>query len=151
MRVWRASEAELDVVARLLAEFREHLDHSEPTVETLRERAGRIHAGPDGEYLLGAVGDGEAEGVVQLRFRTSVWSTGDCWLEDLFVSESARGAGLGRALVEASFERARERGCGRIELDTNEGNDAALALYDATGFSVESKPPGRSFFLGRKL
>ena len=149
-RVWLAGEDELDDVAQLISEFRDHFGKAEPTLETLRERVGRIVI-DGGEYLLGAAGDTQPAGVAQLRFRPSVWSSGDCWLEDLFVRESARGAGLGRALVEASFDRARERGCARIELDTNEENHAAIALYEACGFSTRPKGPDRSLFLGRKL
>jgi GNAT superfamily N-acetyltransferase len=108
-------------------------------------------SGEDGEFLLGAV-DGEPVGVCQLRFRWSVWkSAEDCWLEDLFVREEARRSGLGRALVEAALERARERGCKRIELDVNEDNGAARALYEACGFLTEPKPPGRTLFIGRPL
>ena len=73
----------------------------------------------------------------QLRYRFGVWlGTPDCWLEDLFVRESARGRGMGRALAEAAIARARERGCRRIELDVNDANPAALALYEALGFSA---------------
>jgi GNAT superfamily N-acetyltransferase len=109
--------------------------------------------GNDGEYLLGAVDGGPAAGVCQVRFRWSVWkSAEDCWLEDLFVREEARRTGLGRALVEAAVARARERGCKRIELDVNEGNAAALALYEACGFQLEWKAPGaRSLFIGRPV
>jgi GNAT superfamily N-acetyltransferase len=52
------------------------------------------------------------------------------------VRESARGRGVGRALVEAAIGRARERGCRRIELDVNEANPAAHALYEHLGFSA---------------
>ena len=75
----------------------------------------------------------------------------DCWLEDLFVREEARRFGLGRALVDAAVERARERGCKRIELDVNEDNTAARALYEACGFLTEPKPPGKTLFIGRPL
>ena len=64
----------------------------------------------------------------------------DCWLEDLFVLADARGAGLGAALVELALGRARERGCRRVELDTNECNDAALALYARFGFTARASP-----------
>jgi ribosomal protein S18 acetylase RimI-like enzyme len=150
-RVWVAGEDELDEVAQLISEFRDHWGNAEPPLETIRRRAKDVFA-EGGEYLLGAGGEGDAPaGFVQLRYRASVWSAGDCWLEDLFVRESARRSGLGRALVETSIERARARGCERIELDTNEDNDAALALYDAAGFSVRSKARSRSLFLGRRL
>ena len=151
-RVWVAGEDELDVVAQLILGFRDHLGGTTPPLETIRDGVQRIHDGGDGEYMLAAVDGDEPAGVVQLRYRWSVWTGApDCWLEDLFVRESARRSGMGRALVEASFERARERGCKRIELDTNEKNEAAIALYEACGFSQRPKGEDRSLFLGRKL
>jgi ribosomal protein S18 acetylase RimI-like enzyme len=90
----------------------------------------------DARYLLGAPDDDSPPaGVAQLRFRYGLWwAAEDALLEDLFVLESARGSGLGRALLEATVEQARERGCRRIELDVNDNNDAALALYRSVGF-----------------
>ena len=113
----------------------------------------RIMSGGDGEFLLGAESQGgEPMGVAQIRFRWSVWKTAeDCWLEDLYVRDSARRGGLGRGLVEAAVARAAARGCRRIELDVNEDNDAARALYAACGFSFEPKPPGRTLFIARAL
>jgi GNAT superfamily N-acetyltransferase len=49
---------------------------------------------------------------------------------------------LGRALLDATLERARARGCRRIELDVNERNDAALRLYSSFGFSATANPYG---------
>ena len=151
MRVWRAEAAEAADVARLIAEFGASWGKNVVPEDEVRASVDRIMSGDDGEFLLGAL-DGEPVGVCQLRFRWSVWkSAEDCWLEDLFVREEARRSGLGRALVEAALERARERGCKRIELDVNEDNDAARALYEACGFLTEPKPPGRTLFIGRQL
>ena len=89
-----------------------------------------------------------------MRFRYGVWKTAeDSCLEDLYVSDSARRGGLGRALVEAALELSRERGCRRIELDTNETNVNAIALYESAGFSAESgrEGEGRNLFLRAKL
>ena len=153
MRIWRANAAEAATVARLIAEFGAWWGQNVLPADEIRASVERIMAGDDGEYLLGAVDDkAEPAGVCQLRFRWSVWkSAEDCWLEDLYVQESARRSGLGRALVEAAVERARERGCKRIELDVNEDNAPALALYEACGFLSEPKPPGRTLFIGRPL
>src|SRR3954452_18480549 len=109
---------------------------------------------PDTDFLLASPhDDAPPAAVCQLRYRLSVWTAApDCWLEDLFVEEHARRAGLGAALVEAAMTRARERGCRRIELDTNEENAAALALYHRFGFSERAKAAGgRDLFLGAKL
>jgi GNAT superfamily N-acetyltransferase len=151
LRVWRAEAAEAAEVARLIAEFGKWWGQNVVPEDEVRASVERIMSGDDGEYLLGAV-NGEPVGVCQMRFRWSVWkSAEDCWLEDLFVREEARRAGLGRALVEVALERARERGCKRIELDVNEDNTAARALYEACGFLIEPKPPGRTLFIGRPL
>ena len=67
------------------------------------------------------------------------------------MSDDARGTGLGRALVEAALERARARGCKRIELDVQEYNEHAIGLYEKCGFSVRPKGSGRTLFLSAKL
>src|SRR3954447_9900985 len=133
--------------------FRDHLGENEPSEDEMRAGVDRLLGDPDTEFLLAAPdGDGDgapAAGVAQLRFRFGVWRAGgDCLLEDLYVDESARGAGLGRALVEATLERARARGCRRVELDTNERNDAALRLYGSFGFSATAnRYGGRDLYL----
>ncbi len=92
---------------------------------------------PRTEFLLGTPDDDSPPcGVVQLRYRHSVWTASDdAWLEDLFVTEAARRAGLGRAMVLAAVDRAEERNCRRIELDVDDVNDAARALYADLGFA----------------
>jgi ribosomal protein S18 acetylase RimI-like enzyme len=83
---------------------------------------------------------------VQLRYRWGIWRAGfDCLLEDLYIVEEARRSGLGRALVEGAIARARERGCRRMELDTNEDNTAARALYEGLGF-VNDRYGGRDLY-----
>jgi ribosomal protein S18 acetylase RimI-like enzyme len=138
---------DIDTVTALLIAFRDWWGTSTPSDETFRTTVATLLEDPNTEFLLA----GE-DGVAQLRYRLSAWTgTEDCWLEDLYVRDSARGSGLGRALTEACVERARARGCRRIELDVNEQNATAIALYQRCGFSTEPKPPGRTLFLGRKL
>jgi ribosomal protein S18 acetylase RimI-like enzyme len=135
-----------------MARFRDHLEKPAPPDEDIRASVERILADPGGEFLLGAAGDGDPAGVCQLRYRWSVWTSAeDCWLEDLYVIPEARRSGLGRALVEAALDSARERGCVRIELDVDEDNEPALALYAAAGFRLDSKGRGRTLLAGRRL
>ena len=137
-------------VARLLIDFRDWQGREEPSDSSVEASVRRLLADPNAEYLL--AGD-PATGVLQLRFRHAVWTgTDDAHLEDLFVSADARGSGVGRELVEAAFERARERGCARMLLDTNESNEAALRLYESMGFrSGTGAPGGRDVFMRRRL
>jgi ribosomal protein S18 acetylase RimI-like enzyme len=152
-RVWPAKAEDIENVAALIAAFRSWWGKDEPTLEKIRETTAVLIDDPNTEFLLAAPGDGAPPaGVCQLRYRLSVWTgSDDCWLEDLYVDDSARGTGLGRALVNAALERARARGCRRMELDVNESNTDAIAFYERLGFTTEPKPPGRTLFVARKL
>jgi len=152
-RAWLAGPEEAETVARLLVGFRDWYGRSEPPEDTFLDGVERLITRPDTEYLLAAAPDGaEPGGVCQLRFRYGVWTASeDCWLEDLFVDDANRRAGLGEALVAGAINRARERGCGRIELDVSESNRAAWALYERMGFSAGYKPPAPNILMGLKL
>jgi GNAT superfamily N-acetyltransferase len=135
------------VVASLLMAFRDWMGYAPPEVETVPDTIARLIEDPNTVYLLA----GDA-GFAQLRFRLSAWTGAeDCWLEDLFVHESARGTGLGRALVEACLWVARERGCRRVELDVQSDNAGARALYASCGFSDMPKGPVHTFFMSARL
>jgi GNAT superfamily N-acetyltransferase len=146
-RIWKAGpEDALDVV-RLMLAFREwYGKETTPEVRAQFERVvGAVVLRDDAEYLLAGDGNGP-QAVAQVRYRLSVWTGAeDCWIEDVFVDESARGAGLGRALVAEVLRRARERGCGRAELDVDVVNAPARALYQSLGF--RDKAEGGSLLL----
>jgi len=151
--VWRAGPADADAVARLMLEFRDHLGKREPPHHSFSESARRLIDDPHTEFWLASPAPGDpAAAVCQIRFRHSIWTgVDDCWLEDLFVRSGARGRGLGRSLVQRVLERAAERGCARVELDTNEDNAAAIGLYERLGFSVTSKGESRSLMFGIRV
>lgn len=93
----------------------------------------RLIAGPpDGFLGLVAVDDtGRPIGIAHVLFHASTWSpTTYCYLEDLFVDPAARGAGIGRALIEKVYQAADERGSTRTYWMTQETNHGARALYD---------------------
>jgi len=58
------------------------------------------------------------------------------WIEDVVVDESARGLGMGDALVAAAMERARELGARNIDLTSRASRVAAHRLYERAGFEV---------------
>ena len=152
-RAWVAGPEETEAIARLLVAFRDHLGERMPPAEEMLASVERIIAESDSEFLLASVDESSpAAGVLQLRFRWSVWKSGpDAWLEDLYIDADARRGGLGDALVNLAFDRARARGARRIELDCLEGNEPALALYARNGFDARSKGGQRSLLLGRQL
>ena len=67
----------------------------------------------------------------------------NCYLQDLFTREAARGKGVGRALIQALYDRAGAAGAARVYWLTHETNDQAMALYDKvaenSGFVVYRK------------
>ncbi len=73
-------------------------------------------------------------GFAHQHIHLSTWSTkGYCYLEDLYVEPSARGSGVGRALIEAVYRWADERGATRVYWHTEETNEQARRLYDRIG------------------
>jgi len=133
-----------EAVGALLVAFRDHLGLDWPSENAFLAGVDRLIEDRDTDFLLGFPdADSPPAGVVQLRFRHGLWRAGpDCLVEDVYVLEEARGSGLGRALMQAAFDRARERGARRMELDVNERNEAALALYESFGFSATANPYG---------
>jgi GNAT superfamily N-acetyltransferase len=136
-------------VARLMTSFRDWQGRSEPADDVIERTVGRLLADPNTEFLLGG---SPPVGVCQLRYRLSVWTgTDDCCLEDLFVDADVRGSGLGRELVDAALDRARARGCTRMNLDAYEANAPALALYRSVGFESSSAADGDDLFMRLRL
>jgi len=91
----------------------------------------RFHDPGEPMFLLGAYVDGKLTGIVQYLFHRSSWTVGNyCYLQDLFVSDGARGLGLGRALIEAVYENAKAAGASRVYWLTQTTNTQARILYD---------------------
>ena len=55
-------------------------------------------------------------------------------IEDVIVDHSARGQGIGEALMQRAIEIAREKGAGNISLTSNPMREAANRLYLRVGF-----------------
>lgn len=73
----------------------------------------------------------DALGLVHHIRHRSCWTVGDyCYLQDLFVAESARGAGIGRGLITHVCAAAEAAGCARVHWLTHESNAGAMRLYD---------------------
>ena len=76
--------------------------------------------------------DGQIIGFALHHTHLSTWvKSADCYLEDLFLTESARGHGLGRALLDDLIAICRANGYARLYWHTDEGNSRARALYDS--------------------
>ena len=75
--------------------------------------------------------DGKPCGLAHILFHRHCWRTEDvCYLQDLFVDPDVRGAGVGRALIEAIYKLADARGTPSVYWLTQEFNYRGRALYD---------------------
>ena len=95
-------------------------------------------------FGLVAESDGEIVGIVNFLFHRSTTRLElTCYLQDLFTLPAQRGRGIGRALIEGVYERARAAGVRRVYWQTHETNAAGRRLYDTVakhhGFIVYSQ------------
>lgn len=76
--------------------------------------------------------DGEVRGFTLCLTHEGTWVRApDCYLEDLFVHEGARGHGIGRALLDDLVDLCKQNGWARLYWHTEESNATARKLYDS--------------------
>ncbi|HEX4117983.1 MAG TPA: GNAT family N-acetyltransferase [Rhizomicrobium sp.] len=95
-------------------------------------------------HALVAEADGQLVGLAHYLFHRNTITAGlSCYMQDLFTAAATRKSGVGRALIEAVYERARAAGSPRVYWHTQNENATARRLYDqvaaATGFIVYAK------------
>jgi GNAT superfamily N-acetyltransferase len=91
----------------------------------------RFHDSSEPMFALGAYVDDRLSGFAHYLFHRSTWARNRyCYLEDLFVADSMRGLGLGRALIEEVYRKAESAGASRVYWLTQSNNTQARALYD---------------------
>jgi GNAT superfamily N-acetyltransferase len=95
-------------------------------------------------HALVAESDGELLGLVHFLYhRSTTLIAPVCYLQDLFTVPAGRGKGVGRALINAVYDRAAAAGSPRVYWQTHETNTVAMTLYDKvadkSGFLVYRK------------
>lgn len=104
----------------------------------------RFFDGYEPVHALVAEGEGKLIGLTHYIFHRSTIAIGpNCYLQDLFTTESARGKGVARALITAVYEEARLANSPRVYWQTHEANTTAMLLYDKvaekSGFVIYRK------------
>lgn len=138
-RVEPIPEEQLDTLLPLIAAYQGF--YGVEDVDDARNRAffARFLAPSDDGMLLGAWRGDELVGYACLYWHfTSLVPAETVLMNDLYVVETERGQGVGRALIEASAAVARERGAHQLQWVTAPDNRTARRLYDST--EAESEP-----------
>jgi GNAT superfamily N-acetyltransferase len=95
-------------------------------------------------HALVAESEGRLLGLTHYLFhRSTIAIEPNCYLQDLFTNEQARGKGVGTALINEVYARAKLAGSKRVYWQTHESNDSAIRLYnqvaERSGFLVYRK------------
>ena len=90
----------------------------------------------DADPVLLATQDDEVVGLIALHFATMLQQREPvAQITALVVRDGVRGAGIGKTLVDAGGDLARQSGCGRLELRTANARTEAHAFYRKLGFA----------------
>lgn len=102
----------------------------------------RLAAASDDKFVLGAFESSRLAGVVGLLRSDRAKTKHKAHIWGMYVTESARGKGIGRALLNAVLERARKSpSLELITLSVTVGQSAAKKLYESFGFEVFGREP----------
>jgi GNAT superfamily N-acetyltransferase len=124
--VTKAAQEVHEALARLLPQLNSKLPI--PTMERLQaivdDPAVTLLVARDGKEIVGTT--------TLIVYTTPFWIKGR--LDEVVVDESARGKGVGAALVKASLDIAREKRAEVVELQSGVQREAANRLYPRMGF-----------------
>ena len=127
----------LDILFSQEAEFK-------PDHEAQSRGLARIISSPEVGRIVVARQDNQVVGMVNLLYTVST-ALGDrvALLEDMVVSPTARGSGVGSQLLEQAIQFASLDGCKRITLLTDRTNASAQRFYQKHGFGSSAMIPLR--------
>ena len=133
LAIRQAGVDDLDALAPLFDAYRRFYEQPGDIALASAYLHARLEAGES--VIFVAEADGQLLGFTQL-YPTwcSVAAARIFVLYDLFVDDDARRGGVGRALMRAAQDFAREAGAVRIDLSTARTNARAQALYESLGW-----------------
>ncbi len=92
-----------------------------------------------GGCVLVAEADGQTAGFCAVHWDSTPHGQSVATIEDMLVDETARGDGIGQALLQTAEAFAHARGADHILLESGIGNEAAHDFFERHGFGVVSK------------
>ena len=133
-RIRRAKESDVDSMVKLVHELAEYERAPEQYHLTHEQLRSALFGKRPALFAHVAELGGEIVGLALWFLNFSTWDgVHGVYLEDLFVRPSARGAGLGRALLSALAEECVHRGYTRLQWWVLNWNEPAIGFYKSLG------------------
>ncbi|MGL4473968.1 MAG: GNAT family N-acetyltransferase [Shewanella sp.] len=133
-QIIRADSHELVAVAQLFNEYRQYYEQGDDMAAVtafIEQRLSR----QDSIILIAKKNKSEGLGFLQMYWQLSSLDMSEFLIiNDLFVTQSARGQGVARKLMATAIEIGINQGCKRLTLETASTNYKAQSLYETLGF-----------------
>ena len=136
----RARTGDLAALVPLVEQYLGFYNVKHPRATVSRFISQKLRAKPVLVWVGSRARGTALDGFVQVYPTFSTLRLGPAWiLNDLFVAKTARGTGMGRALLETVIAEAKRSGARTVELTTAVTNASARALYQSIGFKTDPK------------
>lgn len=141
MTVRRAAPADSGAIAAMLTRFNAEFDTWVPALTDLHRRLALMLSGQNAYAVLAEAP--EPEGFALVTLRPSPYYDGPvATLDEMYISPERRGQGLGSDVIGLVLHQARERGCGEVQINVDEGDVDTRRFYEQHGFT--NHEPGDS-------
>ena len=138
-KIVKAEEKDLEELGRLFNLYRIFYEEEDDLEKASRYISERFNH-RDSEIFVAQEGNTELVGFVQLYPSfCSVSAVPILILYDLYVDHSHRGKGIGRLLMNAARDFAKDNGFRRLELSTAKDNHIGQSLYESLGYELDEE------------
>ncbi len=135
----KAENKHLEELGRLFNLYRIFYQEEDDLEKASKYISSRFNDG-DSMIFVAEEGDTKLAGFVQLYPSfCSVSAVPILILYDLFVDHSQRSKGIGRLLMNAARDFAKENGYARLELSTSKDNRIGQSLYESLGYELDQE------------
>lgn len=129
-----ATEHDFEAVYQLLIEFAAFHGSSDKvytTVEQLKQDKDLF------QCLVAETDDKHIVGFASHFFCYYSWSGKALYIDDLYVTQSLRKQGIGKALLDAVVQKAKNNNCFKVRWQTSKWNSNAIAFYKNYGAEID--------------
>lgn len=133
--VREAKPGDEPIIVDLIGELANTLGEPSP----ITPEYARAYLSYPGSGVLLAEDDDQVVGLLSYSVRPNLYhAAGSCLIEELVVSDSARGRGVGGALIPELLRRLASAGCAEVSVTTMPDNEGAKRFYRSHGLVDEA-------------